>query len=104
MNLMEDIQMKFILISMMLANPITYADKATCLTAVDALKQIEAEAVCIPAPLAEQDASDKMVTHMRKMIKRLERMNSVDANKKIVLRKIKNEFSMDDIVRMLQRN
>jgi hypothetical protein len=40
----------------------------------------------------------------RKMIKRLERMNSVDANKKIVLRKIKNEFSMDDIVRMLQRN
>ena len=40
----------------------------------------------------------------RKMIKRLERMNSVDANKKIVLRKIKNEFSMDDILRMLQRN
>ena len=57
--------MKFILISMMLANPITYADKATCLTAVDALKQIEAEAVCIPAPLAQQDASDKMVNHMR---------------------------------------
>jgi hypothetical protein len=80
MNLMEDIQMKFILISMMLANPITYADKATCLTAVDALKQIEAEAVCIPAPLAEQDASDKMVTHMRKMIKRLEQMK-IDLSK-----------------------
>jgi len=71
---MEDIQMKFILISMMLANPITYADKATCLTAVDALKQIEAEAVCIPAPIQEQNASDKMVTHMMKMIKRLEQM------------------------------
>lgn len=77
---MEDIQMKFILISMMLANPITYADKATCLTAVDALKQIEAEAVCIPAPIAEQDASDKMVTHMRKMIKRLEQMK-IDLSK-----------------------
>jgi len=59
---------------MMLANPITYADKSTCLIAVDALQQIEAEAVCIPAPLEEQDASDKMVTHMMKMIKRLEQM------------------------------
>ncbi len=66
--------MKFILISMMLANPVTYADKATCQIAADALNQIEVEAVCIPAGIKNQDSSDRMVAHMLKMIKRLEQM------------------------------
>ena len=66
--------MKFILVSMMLASPITYADKSTCQIAANALNQIEVEAVCIPAGIENQDASDRMVAHMLKMIKRLEQM------------------------------
>ena len=66
--------MKFILISMMLANPVTYADKATCQIAADALNQIEVEAVCIPAGIQDQSAADQMLDHMHKMIKRLEKM------------------------------
>ena len=53
--------MKFLLISIMLANPMSYADKATCEIAADALKSVDVEAVCIPAG-------------MQKMIKRLEKM------------------------------
>ena len=66
--------MKFLLVTMMLAQPMAYADKETCNQAVDALNQIEIEAVCIPAGIENQDASDRMVAHMLKMIKRLEQM------------------------------
>ena len=66
--------MKFLLISMMLANPMSYADKATCEIAADALKSVDVEAVCIPAGIQEQNAADQMLDHMQKMIKRLEKM------------------------------
>ena len=66
--------MKFILVTMMLANPMTYADKATCEIAADALKSVDVEAVCIPAGIQEQNAADQMLDHMHKMIKRLEKM------------------------------
>ena len=66
--------MKFMLVTMMLANPMTYADKTTCLTAADALKSVDVEAVCIPAGIQEQNAADQMLDHMQKMIKRLEKM------------------------------
>ena len=66
--------MKFMLVTMMLANPMTYADKATCEIAADALKNIDVEAVCIPAGIQEQNAADQMLDHMHKMIKRLEKM------------------------------
>ena len=63
--------MKFMLITMMLANPMTYADKATCLTAVDALKSVDIEAVCIPAGIEQQTASDKMIANMMQFISEL---------------------------------
>ena len=66
--------MKFLLISIMLANPMSYADKATCDVAADALKSVDVEAVCIPAGIQEQSAADQMLDHMHKMIKRLEKM------------------------------
>jgi len=66
--------MKFMLITMMLANPMTYADKATCMTAVDALKSVDIDAVCIPAGIEQQSASDKMIASMMKMLNELERM------------------------------
>jgi hypothetical protein len=66
--------MKFMLVTMMLANPMTYADKATCEIAADALKSVDVEAVCIPAGIQEQNAADQMLDHMHKMIKRLEKM------------------------------
>ena len=62
------------LVTMMLANPMTYADKATCEIAADALKNIDVEAVCIPAGIQEQNAADQMLDHMHKLIKRLEKM------------------------------
>ena len=67
--------MKFMLITMMLANPMTYADKATCLTAVDALKSVDIEAVCIPAGVEHQSASDKMLQNFMAMVAKLEAMN-----------------------------
>lgn len=66
--------MKFMLVTMMLANPMTYADKETCLTAVDALHSVDIEAVCIPAGLEQQNASDKMIANMMKIITKLESM------------------------------
>ena len=56
--------MKFMLVTMMLANPMTYADKATCEIAADALKSVDVEAVCIPAGIQEQNAADQMLDHM----------------------------------------
>lgn len=73
MNLME-VQMKFMLISMMLANPMTYADKATCNQAADALKQMDFEAVCIPAGIEHQNASDRMLQNFFDMVNKLEKM------------------------------
>jgi len=50
--------MKFMLVTMMLANPMTYADKETCMVAVDALKNVDIEAVCIPAGVEQQSTTD----------------------------------------------
>ena len=68
--------MKFMLITMMLANPMTYADKATCMTAVDALKSVDIEAVCIPAGIEQQSASDRMLKNFFDMVTKLERLKS----------------------------
>ena len=68
--------MKFMLITMMLANPMTYADKATCMTAVDALKSVDIEAVCIPAGIEQQSASDKMLKNFFDMVTKLERLKA----------------------------
>ncbi len=68
--------MKFMLVTMMLANPMTYADKTTCLTAVDALKSVDIEAVCIPAGIEKQSASDKMLQNFITMIEKLETMKA----------------------------
>ena len=68
--------MKFMLVTMMLANPMTYADKTTCLTAVDALKSVDIEAVCIPAGIEQKTASDKMIANMMQFITKLETMKA----------------------------
>ena len=68
--------MKFMLITMMLANPMTYGDKATCMTAVDALKSVDIDAVCIPAGIEHQSASDQMIANMMKVITKLEQFKS----------------------------
>ena len=68
--------MKFMLVTMVLANPMTYADKTTCLTAVDALQSVDIEAVCIPAGIEQQTASDKMIANMMQLITRLENMKA----------------------------
>ena len=67
--------MKFMLVTMMLANPMTYADKETCMIAVDALKNVDIEAVCIPAGVEQQSTTDRMIANMMKMIDRLEQRN-----------------------------
>ena len=68
--------MKFMLVTMMLANPMTYADKETCMIAVDALKNVDIEAVCIPAGVEQQSTTDRMIANMMKMIDRLEQRNN----------------------------
>lgn len=75
MNLTEA-QMKFMLITMMLANPMTYADKATCEQAAMALKSMDMEAVCIPAGIEHQTASDKMLQNFLAMIAKFESMKA----------------------------
>ena len=60
--------MKFMLITMMLANPMTYADKSTCTEAANALKQMDMEAVCIPAGIEHQSTSDKMLQNFMAMV------------------------------------
>ena len=66
------------LVTMMLANPMTYADKETCMVAVDALKNVDIEAVCIPAGVEQQSTTDRMIANMMKMIDRLEQRNNQD--------------------------
>ena len=73
---MEDLHMKFMLITMMLANPMTYADKATCETAVDALKSVDIEAVCIPAGIEQPNATDSMQTNFFAMATKLENLKA----------------------------
>ena len=73
---MEDLHMKFMLITMMLANPMTYADKATCETAVDALKSVDIEAVCIPAGIEQQNATDRMLKNFFDMVTKLENLKA----------------------------
>jgi len=68
--------MKFMLVTMMLANPMTYADKATCTEAVNALNSVDIEAVCIPAGIEQQTASDKMIANMMQFITKLETMKA----------------------------
>ena len=68
--------MKFMLITMMLANPMTYADKSTCTEAVNALRQMDMEAVCIPAGIEHQSTSDKMLQNFMAMITKLEQMKT----------------------------
>ena len=68
--------MKFMLVTMMLANPMTYVDKETCMIAVDALKNVDIEAVCIPAGVEQQSTADRMIANMMKMIDRLEQRNN----------------------------
>ena len=68
--------MKFMLITMMLANPMTYADKSTCTEAATALKQMDMEAVCIPAGIEHQSTSDKMLQNFMAMITKLEQMKT----------------------------
>ena len=68
--------MKFMLITMMLANPMTYADKKTCMVAVDALKSVDIEAVCIPAGIEQQSASDRMLKNFFDMVTKLEQLKS----------------------------
>ena len=64
------------LVTMMLANPMTHADKETCMVAVDALKNVDIEAVCIPAGVEQQSTTDRMIANMMKMIDRLEQRNN----------------------------
>lgn len=68
--------MKFMLITMMLASPMTYADKDTCQTAADALKSVDIEAVCIPAGEEAKDPGDKMLEGFLKIIEEMEKLHN----------------------------
>jgi hypothetical protein len=58
--------MKWLLISMMLNNPMVYADEATCNKAVKAISKMDPEAVCIPAGVDEGEERAQMI---RKFLK-----------------------------------
>ena len=68
--------MKFMLVTMMLANPMTYADKATCEMAADALKSVDVEAVCIPAGEEAKNPGDKMLEGFLKIIEEMEKLHN----------------------------
>jgi hypothetical protein len=72
--------MKFILISIMLANPVTYADKSTCEIASKALNDFGEAAVCIPAGDADQNSSDRM---FKKFFNLVEELDKLEKNKVI---------------------
>ena len=73
--------MKFMLVTMMLANPMTYADKETCMVAVDALKNVDIEAVCIPAGEQAKNPGDAMLEGFMKLIDRMEKMHNQSISK-----------------------
>jgi hypothetical protein len=58
--------MKWLLISMMLSNPMTYPDEATCNRAVKAIAKMDPDAVCIPAGVDKGEENAQMV---RKFLK-----------------------------------
>lgn len=51
--------MKFLLITTMLANPMVYADEATCNKAAAAIEKLDT-AVCIPAGVDRNEEAVKM--------------------------------------------
>ena len=59
--------MKWLLISTMLSNPMTYGDKATCIEAMDALNErdIRKTAVCIPKG---EDPSEQSFERFQKIL------------------------------------
>jgi len=52
--------MKFLLITTMLANPMVYADEATCNKAAAAIEEKLDTAVCIPAGVDKSEEAAKM--------------------------------------------
>ena len=69
--------MKFILITVALANPMVYPDQATCEVAVNQLNSVEYyDAVCIPQGEAQPDPSDKMFSNFLGMTEKLHKMHS----------------------------
>jgi hypothetical protein len=58
--------MKWLLISMMLNNPMVYADEATCNKAVKAIAKMDPDAVCIPAGVDKGEENAQMI---RKFLK-----------------------------------
>ena len=69
--------MKFMLITMMLANPVIYTDETTCELAVAKLaKAGELTAVCIPAGEEQADPSDQMFESFIKMVTKLKEIES----------------------------
>ena len=64
--------MKWMLITMMLANPVVYTDEATCKIALENLNNVDYQAACIPAgeSVAESDAVfDRFFSMVEKMHK-----------------------------------
>ena len=67
--------MKWMLISMMLANPVVYPNEQTCNIAVDALKNVDIDAVCIPAGEQAKNPGDAMLEGFMKLIDEMEKMH-----------------------------
>jgi len=74
--------MKWLLISMMLNNPMVYADEATCNKAVKAISKMDPEAVCIPAGVDEGEEPDRREgrIHERPSVFRANPIGQVDAH------------------------
>lgn len=73
--------MKFMLISVMLANPMVYANEKTCNVAADALKNVDIEAVCIPAGEQAKNPGDAMLEGFMKLIDQMEKMHNQSMSK-----------------------
>jgi hypothetical protein len=69
--------MKFMLITMMLANPVIYTDETTCELAVSKLTRAgEVTAVCIPVGEEQADPSDQMFDSFIKMVNKIKELEA----------------------------
>ena len=71
--------MKWMLITMMLANPVVYTDEATCEVARMRLADMDQQATCIPAGQTVSE-SDALFDRFFNMV---EKMHSLEQNKSV---------------------
>ena len=72
--------MKWMLITMMLSNPVVYTDEATCKIALENLNNVDYAAACIPAGESVSE-SDAVFDRFFSMVEKMHKLEQEKASK-----------------------